>query len=631
MRAPSTNGLERHAPSWPRRRRTQRSAFLHNCGLLIGLGLLVCASLADAADIRLRSGLTYSNVTILSRTETNLEIQVPYGVLVLPLADVDSINGEKLAKPAAVAVAPVIEPLPAEESLPPRYVHRWEMDFLLLGLFIVSSLWIAMLLWVARDVKGTPAQIHRANADVLLLPGLGFAIYLVRRALRRRRPAEPRSLTGRAAGLRPEEVPKKRSLFGGRAKVMQTYSRAPAGVELEFLDANRQPITIRQDSPEMTGIEAAREVLEQALAQRASDVHLEPTDQGSRVRFRIDGVMHERFSFDRADGLHVAAALKALAQIDVAERRKAQDGRFRVRTKHGEVDFRVATASSIHGEKLVLRILDRQSGVLALSDLGMPKPMLEQFDRVIHSRNGMILVTGPTGSGKTSTLYAALSRLDAQRLNIMTIEDPVEYELTGATQIAVNPKAGVTYESGLRSILRQDPDVIFIGEMRDAEAAKIAARAALTGNLMFSSVHAHDAIATVTRLEDMGIERHQIASSLLMVVAQRLVRVLCKRCREAYLSKGNELSEVGLSLPEGKTIYRASGCDHCDMTGYQGRTGIFELLVFHELLRRAIHDGADQQQLRELAARHGYRPYREDGVQKILSGVTTVEEVLQAS
>jgi general secretion pathway protein E len=528
-------------------------------------------------------------------------------------------------------VLPVVENMPDEPSLPLRYTHRWDMEVWLLGYLLISSLWVTMLLWVAQDVKGTPAEIRRINADVLLLPGLGFVLYLVRRMRRRRQPMDLRSLDSRVAGLRPGEMPKKRSLFGGRAKVSPSFAGSSAGVELEFLDVNRNPIAIRQDSPEMTGIEAARDVLEQALAQRASDVHLEPTDQGSRIRFRIDGVMQERFTFDKADGLHVAAALKALAQIDVAERRKAQDGRFRVRTKAGEVDFRVATASAIHGEKLVLRVLDRQSGVLALSDLGMPKPMMEQFDRVIHSRNGMILVTGPTGSGKTSTLYAALSRLDAQRLNIMTIEDPVEYELAGATQIAVNVKAGVTYESGLRSILRQDPDVIFVGEMRDSEAAKIAARAALTGHLMFSSLHAQDAVATVMRLEDMGVERHQIASSFLMVVAQRLVRVLCRRCREAVVATGKELSEIGLELPEGKTFFRAGGCDHCDMTGYQGRTGIFELLVFNEPLRKAIHDGIDPQRLRDLAGQLGYRPYRQDGIEKILDGITTVEEVLQAS
>jgi general secretion pathway protein E len=599
------------------------------------LGLLVFASAAWASEVRLTNGQVERDVTILNRNETNLELKVSYGNILVPLNKVEAIDGVKVVhpKPAAIILSPPVapEPDPVDETLPPHYVHRWSMDIWLLSFLLAGSVWIAMLLWVGNDVKGTPTEIRRTNADVLLLPGLGFGLYLIQRARRPRRAGDSRTLDGRVAGLRLDEVPKKRSLFGGRAKVSSPHTGAAVGVDLQFLDANHRPITIRQDSPEMTGIEAARDVLGQALVQRASDVHLEPTDQGSRVRFRIDGVMHERFLFDRADGMHVASALKALAQIDVAERRKAQDGRFRVRTKTGEVDFRVATASAIHGEKLVLRILDRQSGVLGLSDLGMAKPMLDQFDRVIHSRNGMILVTGPTGSGKTSTLYAALSRLDAQRLNIMTIEDPVEYELTGATQIAVNAKAGVTYESGLRSILRQDPDVIFIGEMRDAEAAKIAARAALTGHLMFSSVHAQDAVGTVMRLEDMGIERHQIASSLLMVVAQRLVRVLCKRCREAMLATGTELSEIGLILPVGKTIYKASGCDNCDMTGYQGRTGIFELLVLSEPMRKAIHDGIDQQKLRELAGPQGYRPYREDGVEKILSGMTTVDEVIQAS
>jgi general secretion pathway protein E len=593
------------------------------------LGLVACASTAWASEVRFLDGSVYTNVTILAQDETNLVLKLSIGAVTLRMADVAAIDGVKIPHPNSGVVA--TKPAPTEEAPHQRYVHRWEMEFWLAGFLVAGLLWTGTLVWVSRDVKGTPAEIRLANTGVLLFPGLGFIVYLIQRTRRRWRTADVRSLDGRVAGLRPDEMPKKRSLFGGRAKVSPTFTGAKAGVDLVFLDANRNPITIRQDSPEMTGIEAARDVLEQALAQRASDVHLEPTDQGSRIRFRIDGVMHERFTFDKADGLHVASALKALAQIDVAERRKAQDGRFRVRVKSGEVDFRVATASAIHGEKLVLRILDRQSGVLALTDLGMPKPMLEQFDRVIHSRNGMILVTGPTGSGKTSTLYAALSRLDAQRLNIMTIEDPVEYELTGATQIAVNVKAGVTYESGLRSILRQDPDVIFVGEMRDAEAAKIAARAALTGHLMFTSVHAQDAVGTVMRLEDMGVERHQVASSILMVVAQRLVRVLCRRCREATLATGKELAEIGLTLPAGKTIYRPGGCDNCDMTGYQGRSGIFELLIFSEPLRKAIHDGADQQRLHAMAAELGYRPYREDGVDKILDGVTTVEEVLQAS
>jgi len=341
--------------------------------------------------------------------------------------------------------------------------------------------------------------------------------------------------------------------------------------------------------------------------------------------------LQERMTFQRTDGLRVASALKALAQIDVAEKRRSQDGRFRVRTQTGEVDFRVATASAIHGEKLVLRILDRKSGLLALSDLGMPRQMMERFDRVIHSRSGIILATGPTGSGKTSTLYAALSRLDAKRRNIMTIEDPVEYELEGATQLPVNVKAGISYEAGLRSILRQDPDVIFVGEMRDKEAATIAIRAALTGHLVFSSLHAQTAPGAVTRLNEMGIERYQISSALLMVVTQRLVRVVCPACRQSEPAAGDELADIGLTLPVGRRIFRATGCDLCDDTGYQGRTGIFELMVMDEALRKAVNEGATPQEVVELAARRGCVPYREDGVQKILAGATTVEEVLQAS
>jgi general secretion pathway protein E len=452
----------------------------------------------------------------------------------------------------------------------------------------------------------------------------------VARARRAREKPEPRTLASRVAGLKPDEVPKKRGLFVGRALFANLFG-ASQKVELEFLDANRNPIQVRKDMPEMTGIEAASELLEGAIAERASDIHLEPYDAGCRVRFRVDGVLHERMNFERTDGLRVTAALKTLAQIDVAEKRKAQDGRFRVRTRTGEVDFRVASASSIHGEKLVLRILDRKSGLLGLSDLGMPRPMMELFDRVIHSRNGIILATGPTGSGKTSTLYAALSRLDAKRLNIMSIEDPVEYELNGATQIAVNVKAGISFEAGLRSILRQDPDVIFVGEIRDPETAKTALRAALTGHLVFSSLHTQDAPGSVVRLSELGVERYQISSALLMIVTQRLVRIVCHECRESYPATGNELADIGLEVPADRRLFRATGCEACDHTGYQGRTGLFELLVMDEALRKAVNDGVSQQELGELASRKGYRRYRTDGLEKILNGVTTVEEVLQAS
>jgi len=294
------------------------------------------------------------------------------------------------------------------------------------------------------------------------------------------------------------------------------------------------------------------------------------------------------------------------------------------------VDLRAATTHSIHGEKLVLRLLERKTGLISLPELGLSAEMLDRFQRVIQSRSGMILATGPTGSGKTSTLYAALSKLDARRLNIMTIEDPVEYEIEGATQLPVNVRAGVTYESGLRSILRQDPDVIFVGEMRDREAAAIAMRAALTGHLVFSSLHAKDTISAVARLLDLGVERGHLTSALLMIVAQRLVRVLCPQCRQPVKTAGDELADLGVQFTPGRDIYRETGCERCEQTGFLGRTGIFELLVVDDELRRAVHEGADEIRLWEIARRGGTKPFREDGAEKILRGITSVEEVRAA-
>ncbi len=607
---------------------------------LVVLAAFLAVSSLWASEVKLKDGRVYDDVTILGRDDQGVEIAVSHGKIKLPLDRIESIDGAAIPpstnapgseatgseKPQTASAA---NSHPGSMALP--YVHCWAMDIFLLVMGVTAMAWIGVLIWVQHDVKGTPEEIKRTNADVLLLPVLGLVLYLVKRQRRLRDREGPGTLTGRVAGLAPGEAPKKRGLFGGRTKIAATHGARKRRVSMEFLDVDGNEIQVRKDMPEMTGIEAAREVLQDAMGERASDIHLEPQADGCRVRFRIDGALQERLTFTRADGLRVVAALKTLAQIDVAEKRRAQDGRFRVRTGGGEVDFRAATASAIHGEKMVLRILDRKTGVLGLGDLGMRKEMMERFDRVIHSRNGIILAAGPTGSGKTSTLYAALSRLDRKRLNIMSIEDPVEYELEGATQIPVNAKAGVTYEAGLRSILRQDPDVIFVGEMRDTEAAKIAIRAALTGHLVFSSLHAKNAVGTVMRLEEIGLEPYQVSSALLIVVAQRLVRVLCKQCREAYNATGTELNEIGLEFEPGARLYRAAGCEACDNIGYQGRTGIFELLVMDEELRKAVNDGANEQVLSEIAARKGLRPYREDGAEKILSGITSVEEVIQAS
>ncbi len=635
--------------------------------------LLLASSIGTfGAVIQLTDGMTYSNAAILQRDAENVQIQVHYGEIKVPISSVKSIDGvavDQLTLPpapspetgnsattdvAAAAMHPLPGPLGPTNSTtvglapapplrpaaiaPVKYVHNFKMDLFLLVFGVITAIWTGMLLWVQRDVAelfaDAPREIKRWNAKVLLLPGLGLWWYLCARSAKIAQQEDVRakslSLSRAPASQATANPPVKRGLFSGRVKFSMPFRSKKKQVEFEFLDDDGKSIDIQRDSPEMTGIEAAHQVLQEAITERASDVHIDPQDKDYHVRFRIDGQLQERMVFEKVDGQRVVSSLKVLAQIDVAEKRKSQDGRFRVRTSLHDIDFRVATTYSMYGEKMVVRILDRKGGMLGLGDLGMPKPMMETFDRVIHSRSGIILATGPTGAGKTSTLYAGLGRLDTRHFNVMTVEDPVEYHLDGATQIPVRPKAGVTFESGLRSILRQDPDVIFVGEIRDSETATTAIRAALTGQLVFSSLHAQDALNTVVRMQQMGVETYQIASALLMVVAQRLVRVLCNKCREPYPASGTELLSLGLELPKGQTIYRAKGCATCDNTGYHGRTAIFELVVLDDELRRGISDGLNQQALADIARSKGWHSYREDGVTKILNGITTVEEVLQA-
>ena len=609
-----------------------------------------------AAEIKMRNGQFYKNATIVRRDEKMLRVMMPFGLITVPLASVESIDGVKVwatptptlepsatpevspmmpapaengtlaTTPAEASLAPSASPMgtPLAEESPiapapspwPVFVYRWNMDALLLAVATLGAFWLGSIASMQRDLFERRADPRFWTTIAILLPGLGFGLYRAAQSFGDMRARAKKSRN-------PNEVVADRER--GQKKEAQRNRRRG----FEFLDEDRKAVLLKKEGG-ISGIENAQDVLEEALLERASDVHIEPAENEYRVRFRIDGLMHPRMSFDRGDGQRLVSALKTLAQIDVAEKRKAQDGRFRVRTGDNDVDFRVATANSIFGEKLVIRILDRQAGLLGLGNLGMPQAMLEEFARVIHSRNGMILATGPTGSGKTSTLYAALSQIDVKRLNVMTIEDPVEYELAGATQIPVNPKAGVTFESGLRSLLRQDPDVIFVGEMRDLEAGQIALRAALTGHLVFSSLHTKDAVGTVIRLEEMGIERHLLSSALFVLLAQRLVRVLCPACREAYPCRGDEMLEIGIELPEGETIYRSKGCDACEQTGYTGRTGIFEMMVFDEELRQAVNSDAGEDELARLARTKGFRGYREDGAEKVLLGITSVEEVLQA-
>ena len=366
---------------------------------------------------------------------------------------------------------------------------------------------------------------------------------------------------------------------------------------------------------------------------RASDIHLEPFDDGLHVRYRVDGALDTAEVLAPRQGAAVTSRVKLLAHLDIAERRLPQDGRIRTRVKGRELDLRVSTLPSVHGESVVMRVLDRASVRLGLADMGLADDTLGQLQAMLARPHGILLVTGPTGAGKTTTLYAGLSQLDAATNKIVTVEDPVEYQLPGIVQIQVHAQIGLSFAHALRSILRQDPDIVMIGEMRDGETAQIAVQAALTGHLVLSTLHTNNAASAVVRLLDMGVERYLITSTVNGVVAQRLVRTLCPACKEAYVPGPEWLRSTGLQrhVAPGAPLYRARGCAQCRGTGYRGRAGIFELLVVDEAMRRAILDGADASALHALATQAGMRTLHDDGLRRVAAGATTIEEVTRVT
>jgi general secretion pathway protein E len=366
---------------------------------------------------------------------------------------------------------------------------------------------------------------------------------------------------------------------------------------------------------------------------RASDIHLEPFDDGLHVRYRVDGVIHPGEVVPPRLSAAVNSRVKLLAHLDIAERRLPQDGRIKTRVKGRELDLRVSTVPTVHGESVVMRVLDRASVRLHLEKMGFEKDTLARFNELLARPHGILLVTGPTGSGKTTTLYAALSKIDATAQKIITVEDPVEYQLEGINQIQVHPQINLTFANALRSILRQDPDIIMIGEMRDSETAQIAVQSALTGHLVLSTLHTNTAAGAVIRMQDMGVEGYLITSAVNGVLAQRLVRTLCEHCKEAY-EPGQEVREstsLARFCPSGQLVYRAVGCEHCRGSGYRGRTGIHELLVLDEPMRRAIIEGQDANTLNAIAAKSGMLNLYEDGLRKVASGQTTLDELARVT
>ena len=371
-------------------------------------------------------------------------------------------------------------------------------------------------------------------------------------------------------------------------------------------------------------------LLAEAVKVNASDIHIESFERRLVVRFRVDGVLREAVQPKRELAPLLVSRIKVMARLDIAEKRIPQDGRISLRIGGREIDVRVSTLPANNGERVVLRLLDKKAGRLNLDSMGMPQQDRVRFKDLLHRPHGIILVTGPTGSGKTTTLYSGLSEINDSSRNILTVEDPVEYNLEGIGQTQVNVKADMTFARGLRAMLRQDPDVVMVGEIRDLETAEIAVQASLTGHLVLSTLHTNTAVGAITRLRDMGVEPFLLASSLIGVLAQRLVRVLCPSCKESKQPGVLEREFLGDKLPSGSVVYEPVGCEHCNQSGYQGRQGIYELLVVDEQVRQLIHDQSTEEAIVR-AVRHDCRSIRDDGRQRVIEGVTTMDEVLRVT
>ncbi|HYY06669.1 MAG TPA: type II secretion system ATPase GspE [Candidatus Limnocylindria bacterium] len=420
------------------------------------------------------------------------------------------------------------------------------------------------------------------------------------------------------------------TIYGGNAA--GGAAAEPADAELEvFRDDEEDVDHLRDLASEAPVIRFVNLLISRAVEQRASDIHIEPFENELKVRYRIDGVLHDVEAPQRRLQAAIVSRIKIMAKLNIAERRLPQDGRIKLRLMGREIDLRVSTLPTLYGESVVLRILDRSSIVVNLESLGFPEDALDEFGKLITKPYGMILVTGPTGSGKTTTLYGALDKINSPDKKIITIEDPVEYQLFGVNQIHVKPQIGLTFANGLRSIVRQDPDVIMVGEIRDAETAEIAIQAALTGHLVFSTLHTNDAAGAVSRLLEMGVEDYLLASSLLGVLAQRLVRRVCEKCRQPAELTTEVLHEIGGESGEHVQVFDGQGCEECARTGYRGRSGIFELLQVTDAIRQLILKRSSADIIRDAAIRQGMRTLREDGLAKAAAGITTIEEVLRVT
>ncbi|WP_018716548.1 type II secretion system ATPase GspE [Arhodomonas aquaeolei] len=414
-------------------------------------------------------------------------------------------------------------------------------------------------------------------------------------------------------------------------ETMQAMEDIGEAVDLSRLaESMPEPEDLLESEDDAPIIRLINALFTEAIREGASDVHIEPFESRLTVRFRVDGILREVLEPPRSMAPLLVSRIKVMARLDIAEKRVPQDGRISLRIAGRAVDVRVSTLPGGHGERVVLRLLDKQAGRLDLEHLGMDEGLRAEVDALVHRPHGILLVTGPTGSGKTTTLYAAITRLNDRSRNILTVEDPIEYYLDGVGQTQVNLRVDMSFARGLRAILRQDPDVVMVGEIRDLETAEIAVQASLTGHMVLSTLHTNTAIGAVTRLRDMGVEPFLLSSSLVGVLAQRLVRRLCTACRRAYTASAAECAQLGVEPATPPVLYHATGCERCNDLGYRGRTGLFELVVVDETMRGLIHDGAGEQAM-AAHARRRTPALRADGMRRVLAGETTLEEVVRVT
>lgn len=402
----------------------------------------------------------------------------------------------------------------------------------------------------------------------------------------------------------------------------------------EYITESEEDIDhLRDLASEAPVIKLVNRIITKAVELKASDIHFEPFEKDFKIRYRIDGLLHDAEFPPKRLQAAIISRVKIMAKMNIAERRLPQDGRIKLKISDKEIDFRISTIPTLFGESLVIRILDRESLVLDFIKLGFPEKILAQFSKLLLQPYGIILVTGPTGSGKTTTLYTALSKLNSSDKKIITVEDPVEYQLKGINQIQINPRIGLTFATGLRSIVRQDPDIILIGEIRDKETAEIATQSALTGHLVFSTLHTNDAVGAITRMVEMGVENYLLTSSLIGVLAQRLVRKICPHCKKIYNPEKSLLKEMEMNEAKftGIKFFAGSGCEKCRFTGYIGRTAIIEYLAIDEDIKRAIMIKSNSDKIKQLALKKGMVTLRESGWEKIKTGVTTISEVLKTT